>query len=439
MKIKRSSSEDGQVLVLIVLAIVALLGFTALAVDGSMIYSDRRFAQNAADTASLAGGGAAALAMENLHVYYNNWNACGNANLVTAAADARTAVSARAQSNGFVLNGMDSDLSDGIGVTVQCGEDTSGYFPDRYIDVRVMLTRETNTAFAHFVYSGPLRTTVEAVTRVRPRTPLVFGNAIVALNPNACSGNSNGLQFRGNLTLNVVGGGVFSNGCMDVDGGNHPRIQNGGAAYFYGGNSLGNITFYDSGGNQIAGSPVQLSGAANQIPPSAYDVPVPDCTGHTISGSSLTGQSNLSGLYCVTGDMSIHNSGGSIAGTDVTLVFMGGKVTVNGGTMRIQAPPAGYQGDAIPGIAIYMPKQYYGPTCGEVNQELKINGNVMNDLVGTILAPCTDISLEGGGDTMAYQSQVIGWNVNSGGNATLNVVFDDSKQYSKPTFLELFK
>jgi uncharacterized membrane protein len=62
---KRHSSESGQVLVLLVLGVVVLFGFAALAVDGGMVYSDRRHAQMGSDASSLAGGGAAALYMEN--------------------------------------------------------------------------------------------------------------------------------------------------------------------------------------------------------------------------------------------------------------------------------------------------------------------------------------------------------------------------------------
>jgi uncharacterized membrane protein len=61
-------TENGQALVLIALAFVAMLGFVALAIDGGMIYSDRRFAQNGADAASLAGGGKAALSLENAYI-----------------------------------------------------------------------------------------------------------------------------------------------------------------------------------------------------------------------------------------------------------------------------------------------------------------------------------------------------------------------------------
>ncbi len=48
------SSEEGQALIIIALAAAVLFAFSALAMDGSMVFSDRRYAQNAADTAVLA-------------------------------------------------------------------------------------------------------------------------------------------------------------------------------------------------------------------------------------------------------------------------------------------------------------------------------------------------------------------------------------------------
>jgi uncharacterized membrane protein len=50
-------NEKGQVLVILTVGIVVLLGFAALAIDGGMLYSDRRHDQNVADNAALAGGG----------------------------------------------------------------------------------------------------------------------------------------------------------------------------------------------------------------------------------------------------------------------------------------------------------------------------------------------------------------------------------------------
>ena len=55
MKNRIGESESGQVLVILFGGIVALLAFAALAIDGGMFYSDRRFDQNAADASALAG------------------------------------------------------------------------------------------------------------------------------------------------------------------------------------------------------------------------------------------------------------------------------------------------------------------------------------------------------------------------------------------------
>ncbi len=50
MKKLMPSTQSGQALVMIALAAIGLFGFAALAIDGSAIFSDRRHAQNAADT-----------------------------------------------------------------------------------------------------------------------------------------------------------------------------------------------------------------------------------------------------------------------------------------------------------------------------------------------------------------------------------------------------
>src|SRR5690348_13532872 len=47
--------ERGQALILIAFAALGLFAIAGLAIDGSAKYSDRRHAQNAADTAALAG------------------------------------------------------------------------------------------------------------------------------------------------------------------------------------------------------------------------------------------------------------------------------------------------------------------------------------------------------------------------------------------------
>jgi hypothetical protein len=55
MERSKTQAQAGQTLVLVALALVALLGITALAIDGGRLYSERRYMQNAADAGALAG------------------------------------------------------------------------------------------------------------------------------------------------------------------------------------------------------------------------------------------------------------------------------------------------------------------------------------------------------------------------------------------------
>ncbi|HEY5668948.1 MAG TPA: Tad domain-containing protein, partial [Anaerolineales bacterium] len=102
------TQEKGQALVLITLAMVVLLGFTALAIDGGMVYSDRRHAQNAADASSLAGGSAAALQLENDHITYGTWG-CNKGDILDAMDAGEGAAIDRAGDNGFSI---DANITD---------------------------------------------------------------------------------------------------------------------------------------------------------------------------------------------------------------------------------------------------------------------------------------------------------------------------------------
>ena len=101
-------SERGQAVVLIAFAMAVLLGFTALAIDGGMVYADRRYAQNGADSASLAGAGAGAQAL-GFVVTSEKWTTivpgnCRDGNAAPAAQRAKEAAQARALDNDFTIN-----------------------------------------------------------------------------------------------------------------------------------------------------------------------------------------------------------------------------------------------------------------------------------------------------------------------------------------------
>jgi predicted outer membrane repeat protein len=423
------------------LAIVALLGFTALAVDGSMMYSDRRYSQSGSDASSLAGGGTAIQWLGKKNITYANFGVSGTnctGDTLYAGNKGITSAISRAKDNGFVV---DNDINDNNGVQVTCGirpievPTANGnqfvIFNDKFMDIRTTLTKQTNTAFLHFVYQGAAQNIVTSVTRIRPTQPLAYGFAIVALNDSNCNGKD-GLIFSGNSATPVFGGGIYSNGCISTNGGGSVSLTDGSAVYFDS-NKPGGIGILTSGYQKTL-----LASNANKLPSNSYDIPVPNCTAsNTHDGSWLDGKTNLSGLVCITGNATLHNK---VAGTNVTLVFLGGKLTMNAGSdISIKAPGPSYVGDAVPGLAIYFPSQYYGPNCGDVNQELKINGSSDSGVVGTILAPCSDISLEGDATSEAYKSQIIGWNVNIAGGGNLKVTYDGGSQTQRPANMDLWR
>lgn len=432
MKEKRNSSERGQVLVLLVFGFIVLLGFSALAIDGGMVYADRRHAQNAADAASLAGGAAAALSLENSFVSYSNWG-CNN-NVVTdpritaAMQAARNEAILRADSNDFDI---DDDIladDDNGGVTISCGQESNGNWIDRYIDITTTISSTTQTSFAHFVYKGPLRNTVNAVTRVRPRAPVALGNAIVALNNAVCSGNQNGVIFGGSSEVNITGGGVFTNGCLTGNGDQFSVASTHNVSYA--GSATGSLGNISPAPNHIP----------QQLPSSSYNIPAPNCShpnAHTVNDIQLSnGSLDLApGLYCITGSPNaIKINGGTLTGNGVTLYVINGGVTINGNAeVALSAPDRlPNPSPALPGILFYLAN-------GNTNT-IELEGNNTSQYFGMIYAPSGDVVLTGAsGVHPTFHTQVIGNNVEVSGNAFIDINYNGDDNFSMPSMLELYK
>src|SRR4030042_4564167 len=132
MKIKHTNSEKGQAIVYLVIGFVVFLGFVALAIDGGMALADRRHSQNAADSASLAGGANAALILESSGIDYKNWNCNPSYTALDYAED--TAIT-RAAANGFAIYPAPADHNF---VDAECGSPDYPSYGDKgevFIDV----------------------------------------------------------------------------------------------------------------------------------------------------------------------------------------------------------------------------------------------------------------------------------------------------------------
>jgi hypothetical protein len=417
-------SERGQAIILIAIMFIVLLGFAGLAIDAGMVYSDRRNAQNAADAASLAGGARAAIFMENARLFSTNWD-CTVPNAAKAMQTAVNAAIERAGNNQYVIDG---EISDGNGVTVSC-TNIKGVLPQRYLDITVHITTVTEATFSQFLFGGPLRSEVEAVTRVRPRVPLAEGQAIVGMNTGACFGNQNGVIIGGSSDSLINGGGIFSNGCLKGDGSKFSvTVTNGGVSYA--GTATGTL-----GG--VSPAPKPTGGVT--IGEELVKLDFPNCNDpkaikHT-NEVKITNNNTLElapGLHCFYGyPRALTMTGGEIKGEKIT-IFMpnSGAFAINGGLASLYAPVVSdFPAPAVPGLLIYNPQG-----------DISITGNGDSYYQGTILAPNGDIKAAGTGSTgQTFNTQLIGLNVDISGNYSLSINFRTQENATLPTTMDLFK
>ncbi len=438
LRIKRNPTEEGQVLVFLAICLVFLLGFVALALDGGMLLSDRRHAQNAADASSLAGGSGAAYFMRNNNINYNGF-ICGTGGMVSTQNAAEIAAINHAAINDYIV---DNDISDKHGVSATCEIIDLGSYKDKHIDVSTEITRDTPSNFAHLVYDGPLRNEVQAVTRVYPPAPLAFGKAIIALNAGACSGNKTGVIFSGSSTTTVTGGGVWSNGCLVGNGASfHVTVNNGDVGYA--GSSSGTFA-------NINPFPQHIP---NRIPSYSTFVDEPDCSGLPNRTVPNHGDATLEpgnydeikwtngaltlnpGLYCVSSSQGVDISGGELLGDGVTLFITTGGLTINGNVSPVDLRAPGETPDpspAIPGILFYLAN-------GNTNT-ISVTGNSTSFYLGTVYAPDGDLYFSGAsGTNPTFNTQLIGNNVEVSGGASIDINFNDDENFEKPPFMDMQK
>ena len=435
---KSHQTEQGQVLVFFSIILVVLLGFSALAIDGGMLFSDRRHAQNAADSASLAGASAAAYYMRSHAVNYNSF-ICGTSGTTYTEVSAELEAINRAASNDYVIDG---DLSDNHGVDIVCEITDMLSYEDKHLDVITKITRDTQSNFAHLIYDGPLRNEVEAVVRVYPPAPLAFGKAIIALNDSACSGNTYGVIFSGTSNTTVTGGGVWSNGCLTGNGTSfNVTVNNGGVGFS--GSSAGTLT-------NINPAPVYIP---SKIPDHSVLIDEPSCAGLPDRTVPNTGDATLEpgvydeikwpggaltlnpGLYCITGTKGIEINGGSVDGDGVTLFLTTGGVTINGNVSPVDLRAPEESPDPSPAMAGVLIFMAYGN-----DETISVTGNSTSFYLGTVFAPDGDLYFSGASGTEpTFNTQLVGNNVEVSGGATIDINFNDDENFEKPPYLDLQK
>ena len=421
------NSEKGQAIVFLVIGLVVFLGFVAMAIDGGMALADRRHEQNAADAASLAGGGKTAKDLEIHNKTAADWS-CSD--VAFAMNNGEYAAISRAADNNFTISNAGGAEHNYVDAT--CSN------TGKYIDMTVEISATTPSNFLQLIFPDALHNEVEAVTRIYPGGGLASGNAIVALNPDSCAGASKtGAGFRGDSDTNVTGGGIFSNGCLTGGGSGEVFVVDGA------------ISYNDFFGDDIF-TPNAQSVYPQQIPPESYAIPEPAVAGgqcsdpaaHNISADDLMdlNKDPLTldpGLWCITGtkNLTINSSATNPFHANGVTIYLVQDIdlTINGGaSLELTAP--GDDPDpspAIPGLVIYIPASN--------SANLTINGGSDFTFTGTVLAPSTHIKINGNTTDFALHSQVIGWDVVLSGTAMIDVTYEGGENASLPTSMELYR
>ncbi len=395
---KYKPSEKGQALIVVAFGAVALIGFVALAIDGGRAFEDKRHAQNAADTAALAGS----LAYQR------------SENIITSA-------QARATSNGYDDNGTSNDVT----ITVSNITAGSGICPGNAAgkEITVDIVTTIDTTFGRVLGRNTLTSAVTAITHACD--PIVVdpfhGAAVAGLNPNqgSCAYDS-GVSNAAHWTLK--GGGIFSNGCAFSKNNDSVTLDPGECVMTVG----GAYNFTCTQQNQTAQAIPYPSGVLKVMPENPCDGTPGDIGLPQGSGSTFS-----NGVYCISDmdaldseDVVLNNATLYVTDMDFDLKFAGG-----GGFIGTPTASGPYGGFAV--IVAYNPTP-----CTAFNQHgvqtMVLRGNSGGTFSGTILAPSACIDVRGNGEPSGMNTQIIAYNVTSNGNAEIYINYNPNPNLMEP-------
>jgi Flp pilus assembly protein TadG len=397
----RKSAQAGQALILIAIAIVGLLALVALAIDAGNGFSDRSKAQNAADSAVLAG-----------------------ATAKTQNQSVTSAATARATSNGYTdgINGATVTVSNPPGPGCN---GTNGPFAGNSQYIQVIIHSTVSTFFGPIVNINELHNCVEAIARTQlmaGSSQLAMGNTIAAV---GCTGLN--ITASGSADVTLMNGGIYSNSSSNP------------ALYIHKNDNLTAPSVGSVGSAHVpyGYSPAPETGITQlPCPLPDYMIPKYTCSYNYVNFPPASSDANVTkvgsvyelnaGVYCISGSWSKAN----MTGSDVTFVMLNQGFTWNGNVdIHLRAPTSG----ATKGLLIFLP---YSNT-----NSITLNGNAGLDITGSVFAPNATIKLSGSFGSTAVQSQWVGKVVDMTGNlqATFEYIPSNSYAFNAPPILEISK
>ena len=447
--------QKGQVLILVALGIVGLVGITALAIDGGNAFSERRRAQNAADTASMA---AAREMVDDMFMETDG-------TIILAedgdGHDFNWAAFTLANTNGYNDDGTTNTVTVNNPPGLNCKGDTNGPYldslghdiSDQYI--QVMIDININTFFAQVVGIDQTHSCVEAVAYAEPPYSAILydGSSVVALAPHECKA----VKYNGTADAILVDGGIFVNSDCDCPPGAFFNSSSSNTLTAPSLNTVGCNNY-----NEDALDIGTVTDDADQVPypDLGFTLPEPelDCNkdgplgdgtpkdqdGGTIFPGNYYGEfppkdaiEMVPGLYCVYAGNKGFNirKADSLTGNNVTIALMTGGISWTGSDegIYLTAPTAKYCEDSsgpysIPckyqGLLIFMPM--------ENSSAVVLNGNTSWTIIGTILAPAAPITINGTEDGTEIFAQIIAYTVDITGDGTTNITYNGGDNWDGP-------
>ncbi len=496
---KNNINEKAQVMIIFVFAVIALLGFSALAIDGANVYRQRRQDQATADSAVLAGAQAAAQYLKD-----HSGSTCAS---VSASG-----------SDGFkkITNAM--ELPSGSSSTITC--DTSG------MTINAIVPSDVKTYFLQAIPGSKqslTSTKVEATAKVNIGSSgsMFGGAALVSLSSSGC-----GMTFTSTI-VKIVGGGIFVNSSekLNTSSGDaalcsnwNPTIDTSSCIGVVGDLDINFTGPYKkqtiTGSGFCSAKPTQIEKPdyTKLIP--AIPTPTPTCsTDGTWNASTrkatagnftdltipYNGGTLDSGIYCISGTFN-KTGGATVTGGDVVMVFTGSapnvfigsgaaqfdslQIYINDGIWEI----AGSSTLTVPGVFRYYSKGtsnfkvggsstitlkdglFYltnskldmegstilnltAPTSGDFKgiaiyeptgnkNSLIVCGGSNDTITGSIIAPDAEIHLNGSANANGINSQIVGDKIVTEGNSQITINYDPNLNFSgtsSSTTIDLLK
>ena len=354
------AEEQGQSAVLLALVMVALIGFTGLALDAGHYYNEQHRLQNVADAAALAGASA---------LPYN---------LAGAAARAQDLI---------LANGLDP-----AAFTI-----TTNY-QNRPDQIQVKASRPTETYFMRVL--GVTEVPVVAGAAARSGPPRPFDYALFS------GSEAEPMHLNGN---NIVNGGTHGNADIGLTGNNHMGdVEAAGSTTLTGNNHAGQVT------NHVAAIPLPAL-STQGISQGATRVYSGDQTFNgnlgltgtvVVHGNvTLTGNLTFTGILLVDGDVTITGNTTHVFSGQAAIVATG-NITVLGNTHIVYDQPRSSGGTSALALA-------------SSGGNITIGGNA--EVEGIVYAPSTApgtgaITLQGNAE---IEGAVIGNTVSASGNVEI--------------------